>query len=327
MAALAELKKDVEIRRRLMAYQLYQFRRIAEGNMTSMQKIGLMGTLKNGEALEPDERLSMALEDQMARKIQRQAYIKFGRVMRAALRRLWDKTARFLQKWWYRMVAVMTMTLRARQLKLAVLLQGLWAKRKAQGDSSDMVRFLLQKRAATVIQRVGRGYLGRMRLRNRRIFNYSIEQGYVRAQPFDPALASVQPPSTPHFRPYSGPYPSPIQVLSQPPPDAPFHAQHNTPPQVRRREPHGDDLDGDRGHGSLHQQPPRGRLAGAVWPRFRAPWPLSLPAPDLGTPAALSSPPTPWPIFLTLPLATCVRTAPPGVSHRVSLSPWPLSPL
>jgi hypothetical protein len=217
MAAMAELKKDVEIRRRLMAYQLYQFRRIAEGNMTSMQKIGLMGTLKNGEALEPDERLSMALEDQMARKIQRQAYIKFGRVMRAALRRLWDKTARFLQKWWYRMVAVMTMTLRARQLKLAVLLQGLWAKRKAQGDSSDMVRFLLQKRAATVIQRVGRGYLGRMRLRNRRIFNYSIEQGYVCAHPFDPALASVQPPSTPLFRPVSKPYSGPFSTPSRRP--------------------------------------------------------------------------------------------------------------
>ena len=72
LTALAELKHDVEIRRRLMAYQLYQFRRIAEGNMTSMQKIGQMGTLQNGEALEPDERLSMALEDQMARKIQRQ---------------------------------------------------------------------------------------------------------------------------------------------------------------------------------------------------------------------------------------------------------------
>ena len=140
-------------------------------------------------------------------------YIKFGRVMRAALRRLWDKTARILQRWWYRMVAIMTMTLRARRLKLAVLLQGLWAKRKAHGDSSDMVRFLLQKRAATVIQvrlwpawkcsctpygvshpgtpthaatviqRVGRGYLGRRRLKNRRIFNHSIEQGYARAGP------------------------------------------------------------------------------------------------------------------------------------------------
>ena len=60
----------------------------------------------------------------MARKIQRAAYIKFGRVMRAALRALWQRTSMKLQRWWYRMVAVLQTTLRARRLRLALLVQG-----------------------------------------------------------------------------------------------------------------------------------------------------------------------------------------------------------
>ena len=60
----------------------------------------------------------------MARKIQRAAYIKFGRVMRAALRALWQRTSMKLQRWWYRMIAVIQTTLRARRLRLALLVQG-----------------------------------------------------------------------------------------------------------------------------------------------------------------------------------------------------------
>ena len=42
MMALWEVKVDVELRRRAIQYQLKQFRRIMDGNMTSMFKIGTM---------------------------------------------------------------------------------------------------------------------------------------------------------------------------------------------------------------------------------------------------------------------------------------------
>ena len=41
MIALWEVKVDVELRRRAIQYQLKQFRRIMDGNMTSMFKIGM----------------------------------------------------------------------------------------------------------------------------------------------------------------------------------------------------------------------------------------------------------------------------------------------
>ena len=216
MMALWEVKVDVELRRRAIQYQLKQFRRIMDGNMTSMFKIGMMHQLKNGETLEEDERMSMALEDAMARKIQRAAYIKFGRVMRAALRALWQRTSMKLQRWWYRMVAVIQTTLRARRLRLALLVQGnlgihplvtlstgtilslyplstrssthplsagLWAKRKAYGGSTDGVTSLIRRKNVIVIQRVARGFLGRLRLKRKRVFNNSIEQGFKAVSP------------------------------------------------------------------------------------------------------------------------------------------------
>ena len=142
-----------------------------------------MHQLKNGETLEEDERLSMALEDTMARKIQRAAYIKFGRSMRAALRKLWTKTSMKLQRWWYRMIAVLSTTLRARRLHLALLVQGLWAKRKAYGGSNDGVTFLIRRKNVIIIQRVARGFLGRLRLKRKRVFNNSIEQGFKAVSP------------------------------------------------------------------------------------------------------------------------------------------------
>lgn len=42
LMALWEVKVDVELRRRAIQYQLKQFRRIMDGNMTSMFKIGTM---------------------------------------------------------------------------------------------------------------------------------------------------------------------------------------------------------------------------------------------------------------------------------------------
>lgn len=182
LTKLYEVKRDVEVRRRAMSYLLHQVRRIITGSI-NMQKIGQMHQLNDGEALESDERQSMALEDLMARKIQRAAYIKFGRVMRAALRALWQRTSIKLQRWWYRVVAVRVMTLRSRQLRLALLLQALWAKRKGYGGSGDTVRALIERKNAIVIQRVARGFMGRIRLKKKRIFNNSIDQGFQAVSP------------------------------------------------------------------------------------------------------------------------------------------------
>ncbi len=177
VAALAESKRDVDLRLNFMSYQHSHFKMVAEGgSLTDLEKQRRLHQLQDGQALEADEKTAMSLEDAMAFRIQRRVRKAFGRALRKALMLKRHNAAMVIQGMWRRAQVHMLSANRNKQLRLAIILQRLYRGSMVGETMRALKREAEERRASLNIQRAFRGYRGRKRLSLKREFVKSLEE-------------------------------------------------------------------------------------------------------------------------------------------------------
>lgn len=132
--------------------------------------------MDEGQTLEEDQEVAMALEDKMAFRIQRSIRRKFGRALRQAMLRKMNAAAVRIQGTWRRCKVHMMSVQRGAQLKLALILQRWYRGGAVNETMRRLKREALERVASKTVQRVFRGYLGRRRLNLKREFVGSLAQ-------------------------------------------------------------------------------------------------------------------------------------------------------
>lgn len=171
-----DMKTHVEMQLKIMQYQYDHFKIISQGNVAGLEKRRNMRPLRDGEALECDEKLSMSLEDAMATRIQRKVRIKFGRILRIALKRARNRAATRIQTRWRTFKAKMGSSVYFSKLRLAIMLQKLYRGCGGKEITARLKRQAEERQAARNIQRLFRGSEGRKRSKLKREFLSRIEQ-------------------------------------------------------------------------------------------------------------------------------------------------------
>lgn len=167
---LLMIKNDVELRRNFLKYQFDHFQRVTSGSITNIEKQRKLRKLQEGQALEEDVQAAMRVEDEMAFRIQRQVRKAFGRAMRKAMLRKMNASALKIQIMWRHAQVHVKSKNREKQLNLALLLQRWYRGRQVGATMRQLRREAEERRASKTLQRVFRGYLGRRRLKLKRIF-------------------------------------------------------------------------------------------------------------------------------------------------------------
>jgi hypothetical protein len=132
--------------------------------------------MDEGQTLEEDQAVAMAVEDKMAFRIQRAIRRKFGRALRQALLRKMNAAVLRIQGVWRRCKVHMLSMQRGAQLRLALILQRLYRGGSVNDTMRRLKQEALERVASKTLQRVFRGYLGRRRLNLKREFVGSLTQ-------------------------------------------------------------------------------------------------------------------------------------------------------
>lgn len=143
---------------------------INTGNLTDLTKQRRLHKMDEGQTLEEDQEIAMAVEDKMAFRIQRSIRRKFGRALRQAMLRKMNAAALRIQGVWRRCKVHMLSLKRGAQLRLALILQRLYRGGSVNETMRKLKREALERVASKTLQRVFRGYLGRRRLNLKREF-------------------------------------------------------------------------------------------------------------------------------------------------------------
>ena len=94
---LVELRENIRTQIGFMKYQYEHFQMVTEGEMLALEKQKKLASVESGMPLEPDEKLSMSLEDKMVTKIQKRLRYKFGKRFRQIMRENMEKAALKIQ--------------------------------------------------------------------------------------------------------------------------------------------------------------------------------------------------------------------------------------
>lgn len=170
----------------LLQYQLNHFKMLTEGGqLSNLNHQRKMKSLQDGQALDIDEAISLSLEDKMASKIQRRIYIKFGRVLRKALILKRNKAATMIQSYYRRhCIGTMALSLSA-QTRLAIMCQKLYRGSRGKELTQRLRQEAEENRAVRIIQRIYRGYKGKLRFGLKREFVRSINSARRETNPYE----------------------------------------------------------------------------------------------------------------------------------------------
>jgi hypothetical protein len=180
-ANLAEVKFHIETQRKLMQYQLDYFKKIVEGSVSGVEKLRKMRRLDEGVALDTDEKLAMSLEDTMATKIQRKIRYKYGKLIRKAMFIRQTAAATKIQTVWRRVNRAVKALRRARGFNLALKMQTLFRGRRGIQAGTELKLMTMQQASIRLIQRVYRGYRGRIRTLLKAEFLAKIDEAILKS--------------------------------------------------------------------------------------------------------------------------------------------------
>eukprot|EP01035_Chromulina_nebulosa_P017772 gene17772-23375_t len=134
-----------------------------------------MKKLAEGETLQQDEKLSIELEEAMSRKIQKKLRSKHNKAMLTALFKLRKNAACKIQSIYRRYKASSNTQWYIQGRKLAIYIQTLYRSRRARRVLAELRRQALILASVIVIQRIYRGYIGRIRYTLKKEFLLNIK--------------------------------------------------------------------------------------------------------------------------------------------------------
>lgn len=166
-------KIDVDIRKNFLSKQYKYFKMVAEnGNLTDINKQRELHKLKEGQAREQDQQVSMQLEDTMIRKIQSLVRREFGRALRKAELLKRNKAATRIQAQFRRSRVSKGTKQHAQKSNLASMLQRLFRSKRSVEERRLHLIKVKESSSALFIQRIYRGFLHRKRVDlKRRLIN------------------------------------------------------------------------------------------------------------------------------------------------------------
>lgn len=166
-----EAQRDITTRLEFTKTLHNHFKLVAEnGTLTTLESQRQRHQLEDGQAREQDQLLSMKLEENMVKKIQRLIRRSFGRALRKAEKARRERAAIKIQSA-FRMSRVNKLVKnRIKQLRLALMVQRLYRIKSAEKLRKQLLLEAMQRQAAQLIQRVYRGCRGRRRLQLKRQF-------------------------------------------------------------------------------------------------------------------------------------------------------------
>jgi len=168
---LLEYQRGIESRKVTLKDQNNNYKIVMDADPADIEKQKAMhNTLKDGQALEVDEKLSMSLEDKMACRIQR----GLKRAMGKALRRIEigkrHSAADMIQNLVRRKANEGFAYQRGIELALAYKMQKLARGAGGKGVAKAMAETQRRLFGAALLRRVARGFIARMRTRRKRMF-------------------------------------------------------------------------------------------------------------------------------------------------------------